>query len=389
MKKIAITTVYTGFNFGSSLQAYASRVFYENLGYEVDILAHKGGIVKGRDIRIGKLLNIVARTIIRPALMKKTFLTYKTSLSKEIKEEAKNEFMVFEREKIKPYKDTFNNFKKYAASNEVFACICGSDQIWNATNIYIDPLFYLKFAPRSKRVAYAPSFGKDEIPNYNKNIIKKNIMGIDHISVREEQGVKIIKDLTGKNAQAVIDPTLLLNKEQWIDKVNKKVQTPKNYLLMYFLDKPSQIAVEYIKQIARDLDLEIISIPTKINGFDEFNVIEYSNIGPEQFVNLINDAKFVCTDSFHGMVFSCNLNTPFYIFKRNYGAATDQSSRIVSLLDKIDLKDRFISNIYIDDKKMKEIEVELDFNKANLLLEEERKKSINYLNDVFLEIEKR
>ena len=100
-------------------------------------------------------------------------------------------------------------------------------------------------------------------------------------------------------------------------------------------------------------------------------------------------SSFVCTDSFHGMIFSANFNIPFYIFKRNYGTAADQSSRIVSILNKLGLQDRFISKI----SKPKEVELTnvnlmMDFTEANQLLEIERTKSKQYLQEAFTDIKK-
>ena len=97
MDKIGICTVYTGFNYGSSLQAYASKKYISNLGYDVDILTYKDGLVKGRDIRIKKLLIMFLRTFWRPKLFRKTFLTYRNSLKKELDLESKRYFFDFEK----------------------------------------------------------------------------------------------------------------------------------------------------------------------------------------------------------------------------------------------------------------------------------------------------
>lgn len=387
MKKIGIATVYTGFNYGSCLQAYASQQFISSMGYDTTLLWYNDGLIRGRDIRIKKIIGMVIRTFWRPKLFKKTFLTYRNSLKKEINNETKKYFLEFQSNKLKVKKCSWKGLKKFANDADTLACICGSDQIWNATNIYIDPIFYLRFAPKNKRVAYAPSFGKEFIPKYNKNIIKRYIADFDYISVREEQGVNIVKQLINREVQSVLDPTLLLNKVQWLECINEENDLPEEYILVYFLDNPTEVAVSYIAEVYEKFNIPIISIPYKFKELSKFDNLQYRNAGPEQFIDLINNAKFVCTDSFHGMIFSVNLNTPFYIFQRNYGTATDQSSRIVSILEKLKLKERFVSEVYSNDINKDKINVEINFEESNKLLQEEREKSIRYLSNAFSSIE--
>ena len=388
-RKVGISTVYTGFNYGSSLQAYASKIYLSNMGYEVELLSHKEGIVKGRDIRLNKIAGMFFRTFWRPNLFKKTFLTYKNSLSKEIDIETKEEFLKFYDQKLKPSKYSWKELKEYGKQKETVACICGSDQIWNATNVYIDPIFYLRFAPQYKRIAYAPSFGKDSIPKYNQRVMGKYIADVPYISVREEQGIKIVKELINREVPSVVDPTLLLNKEEWENQIENTITKPERYILVYFLDKPSERALSYIRTLQKQSNLPLVVIPYKYQEFGEFKDVKFKNAGPEQFLDLVKHSSFVCTDSFHGMIFSANFNIPFYIFKRNYGTAADQSSRIVSILNKLGLQDRFISKI----SKPKEVELTnvnlmMDFTEANQLLEIERTKSKQYLQEAFTDIKK-
>lgn len=388
-RKVGISTVYTGFNYGSSLQAYASKVYLSKMGYEVEVLSHKEGIVKGRDIRINKIAAMFLRTFWRSSLFKKTFLTYKNSLKKEIDIETKEAFLKFYDQKLKPSKYSWKELKEYAKQKETLACVCGSDQIWNATNVYIDPIFYLRFAPKHKRIAYAPSFGKNIVPEYNQKVIRKYITDIPYISVREEQGTKIVKELINKEVPSVVDPTLLLNKEEWVNQIENTISKPEQYILVYFLDKPSERALAYIRTLQEQSKLPLVAISYKHQEFEAFKNIEHKNAGPEQFLDLVNHASFVCTDSFHGMIFSANFNTPFYIFQRDYGTATDQSSRIVSILNKLGLQDRFISQISQPKKtELAEVNLVMDFTKANQLLEMERSKSKHYLQQAFESIKK-
>jgi len=386
MKKIIITTVYTGFNYGSSLQAYASKQFLSSLGYEAVILWHCDGFIKGRDIRFKKLFIIFLRTFWRPNLFIKTFSTYKNSLQKEISEDAKKAFLAFTDSRLQVEKYSWSGLKAYARNETVVACVCGSDQIWNATNIYIDPIFYLNFAPKQKRIAYAPSFGKSEIPKYNKEIIKKYVSEFDYLSVREEQGAHIIKDLTERTVPVLIDPTLLLDKNDWI-KTRGDLQACERgkYILLYFLDKPSSLAIQYIKRLIEVYNCSTIAIPYQHSEFTKFDCCYNNCAGPLEFIDLVSNASFVCTDSFHGTAFSINLNIPFLTFKRDYGTATDQSSRILSLINKLGLKERFIS----ETESTEEInpECEVSFENSNRLLTCERQRAKEYLLNSIRSIE--
>ncbi|SJN37916.1 hypothetical protein FM115_07680 [Marinilactibacillus psychrotolerans 42ea] len=393
MKKVIITTALKGYNYGTSLQAYASKLFLSSLGYDPEIIWYKDGIIKGRDIRSKKLFTMFLRTFWRPKLFINTFSTYLNSLQKEISEKSKIAFLDFEENRLQVKNFSWPSLKSYVRNENVVACICGSDQIWKTTNIYIDPIYYLKFAPKEKRIAYAPSFGKSEIPNYNKTIIKRNISKIDYLSVREEEGAKIIKNLIGREVPVMIDPTLLLNKNRWLEAVSglNSESKKENYIVLYFLDKPSSISLKYIEEIIKIYDCSVIAIPSKHNEFNKFNDCESIDAGPLEFVNLIANAKFVCTDSFHGTAFSINLNVPFLTFNRLYGAASDQSSRITSLLNKLELQNRFISQTeIIDEKDFKDeltFEDEMTFEHSNELLQIERQNANDYLLTALSSIE--
>lgn len=382
MKKIGIVTVYTGFNYGSALQAYASKKYYEKLGFKSELLSYSNSLVKGRDIRIEKILIIILRTFWRPYLFKKTFFTYKKSLNKEITMESKNKFLEFYEKVLQPLKLKKKEMKKYGEQKDVFAVICGSDQIWNATSVYVDPFYYLKYFPQMKRIAYAPSFGKKEIPSYNQKIIKKYLNNINYLSVRELEGKEIIKKLLSEEVEVLVDPTLLLNKEEWENICKNEIILKEKYILFYFLDDPSKNMMENLKIISEKLKLKIVVISNMFNEIKEIkNNILFVDAGPLEFLNLVYNAELICTDSFHGMLFSINFNKAFYIFERNYGVVPKQSGRIISILEILDLKSRFISNSIIE-----KINLNINWEEVNKRLEIEREKSKKYLLKCFQKI---
>lgn len=367
-KKVGIATVFTGYNYGSALQAYATKNILNGNGYTAELFKLGGSLVKGRDVRLGKLFTIAIRSFF---LGRKNGLSsYKKSMSKDLFAESKKMFDDFIKDELCPSVVSWAKLKKMAGSEEYRAFICGSDQVWNSAVYYVDPFYYLQFAPEEKRIAFAPSFGRDFVPEYNRKRIGKYISQIPRISVRESTGVDIVKELTGQHAELLIDPTLVLTKEEWTRSLSINIDNNEKYLLAYFLDMPSEGAVNAVKEISEKYGLKIVGLPYAFEQMPwKDNVI---SAGPKEFVELIRNASFVCTDSFHGTAFSLNFNVPFYTFERDYGVQGKQSARIESILEITGQAERYepakIDNCF-----------DIDFTKTNNAINQERENSRNYI----------
>lgn len=375
-KKIAIATLYTGFNFGSSLQAYAVKTLMEDLGYTAEIWKVKGSIIKGRDIRLQKLFVMLIRAIFIKNGYKQ-LKNYKKGYAKKISEGSKAKFNYFANNFLAVRELAYSKMRKLAKQECYKAFVCGSDQIWNATALYIDPFYYLRFAPQEKRVAFAPSFGKAQVLSANQKKIKKYISQIPYKSVRERSGAYIVQNLTGESIPVLVDPTLLLDEKKWCDKLKIKDVERSSYLLAYFLDKPNKKAIKIMEQLKAEYGLKIINLPYEFSDEQSFNSL---SAGPDDFLSLIKNASFVCTDSFHGTAFSLNFNIPFYTFERNYGMAEKQSTRIHSLLSKTNMLNRFEPNTINDCFK-------ISFDFVNEILCIEREKAIMYIEETLKQIE--
>lgn len=366
-KTILLSSIYTGFNYGTSLQALAMKMLTEKYGYDSKIVAHKSSLSKGRDIRISKILTMFFRTMFRPSLFKKTFLTYTTSIGKNIDEITKKKFYQYTNDCINPSLCSKTQIKKM--SKEAFACVCGSAQIWNTEAVYVSPMFYLRYAPKNKRIAYAPSLGKEYVPNYNKRLLKKYINEIPYVSVRETQGAKVIRDLTSREVPVVLDPTLLFSYEDW-NKYSKKTFL-EDYVLIYFLDEPSEKTIDLINKTYPDK--KKISILYDFERYSKLKNHEHFSAGPSEFLDLIHGAEFIYTDSFHGLAFCINYNKKFYIFDRNYGVASPQSSRIRSIIDLFGMKDAYIT---YDTEQVNYFNY--DYEAVNKILGDLREKSFGF-----------
>lgn len=372
--RILLTTVFSAFNYGSSLQALAGKQIIRKTGYECDLVKLKS-LVKGRDVRLGKLMTILLRSLF---LKKNNALkTYGTSYNKAFVEGTENKFFAFTDNYLKPIEVSWGGLKSMA--KDAVACFSGSDQIWNSSTLYVDPLYYLRFAPKYKRVALSPSFGRDFIAEYNKDKMKKWISDYPYLSVREDSGVKLIEELTGREALHLLDPTLIINADEWRNILSIEDKT-KDYVLAYFLDKPSALAKKSLKALKEKLNCKIVAIPYNFEGMNYCD--ETVAAGPKEFVELVANAKVVCTDSFHGTVFALNMHTPFFAFEREYGSANKQSERVLSILRKVDMLDRYQPQNVVD-----EIE-NLNFNYSEEVLSSERKKAYDYVNNAINFIKK-
>ncbi|CVH76450.1 Polysaccharide pyruvyl transferase [Clostridiales bacterium CHKCI006] len=373
MKKVGIVTPYKGYNFGTSLQAYAIKQFVSRLGYEPYLIG-KVSMNKGRDINLIKLAVMFTRSFFRPKVFIDTFFSYKSSISKELSETSKKKFISFQ-SILDIHKHSYYELKKFAKLDDVFFFICGSDQIWNATNLYLDPIYYLQFAPKEKRIAFAPSFGKSFIPNYNKTPIKRRIKDFSKLSVREDTGVTIIHELTGRKAECLIDPTLLLSLNEWKKIIDNPVVDYEKFVILYFLDQPNPIVFDFLDTLSNQ-GYDFLCLNYSYSGFEKHNTIKI-DAGPIDFLKYILNAQLILTDSFHGTVFSINFHKNFYVFNRSYGNAQNQSTRITSILNKCSLESRLVSGTM---KNITEI-TESQFQKADCFLQKERQHAEKYLTE--------
>ena len=368
MKKIAVVNRTNLINYGSVLQCYALCEAIKNLGYESEIIWEQGNLSKNFDFRPIKIFKTMLKLIMHPSLLKSTLKNIKEVREKEINPETVKLFSEFVENNIHQKKFSHKEMLAVAHGDEYYKLICGSDQVWCSTTTYVDPLMYLRFAPKEKRIAYAPSIGRDYIPKYNRRQMRKYIKDIPYVSIREDDGKRLIKELTGREVPVVLDPTLLLARETWESLKNKNIYTKRPYLLCYFLDTPCEKTQKSICSIAADNNLKIISIGRKL----DIDGIDNPICGPSEFLSYASDAELVVTDSYHGMLFSMIFERQFWSIKRDY-QQFDQSSRQLTILNRLNLKERYLedaSNLSLDT---------INYNVVNSTLRTLRKDSLNYL----------
>lgn len=234
----------------------------------------------------------------------------------------------------------------------------------NSTN---QRLYFASFAKPEQKLCFSPSFGVDKIPDEWKTVYKHELSTFPTISVREESGKEIVQELIGKEATVLIDPTMMLDREDWlkIARKPKAIKEGEKYILTYFLGSVPQKAQEDI-QSARN------SVTEKVYGLMDLTHPELFSCDPAEFVYLFYNASLVLTDSFHACVFSFLLGKPFLVYERE-GARNDMFTRIETLLSKFDLERKRAGNGLPNNL------LEADYSVGYERLEKERQRVIVFL----------
>ena len=361
MKEVGIMTWFKYNNYGTVLQAYALSKKLENMQVIPEIINYRP------KIRKTNIYDMKIKFILKQLINKNYQKKYISEISK-----INEKFSKFRKDSlsISNEVDTYTELKEKADSLD--KVVCGSDQIWSP--IFYDPHYYLDFVDNdTKKISYAPSFGVSDI--YEEGVkkgIEKLLNRFENISVREEQGKEIIKEICDKNVEIVLDPTLLITKEEWIKLFEIKEDKNKdNYILCYFLESNKKY-LKVAKELSKKLKVPIKIIPTN-NLIDKFNKDSILfDCGPKEFVEYISHAKCVLTDSYHGVLFSINFNKPFVALKRFKENKFSQNSRIINILSRFNLEDRLYNNKSLNLSP-------IYYKTINREIAIERKKSIDFL----------
>ena len=363
--KIGILTVPFNNNYGGFLQAFALKKVLESMGHKVMIINRRRNRIRTLRSILGDLLR--ALHILEDKQKK---------LSKYTNQ--------FQKKYLFPYT------KKYYSSQELRDCvkykfdavIVGSDQVWRYRYFtdWIDD-FFCNFLEGTSipHFSYAASMGTDEMEySHNKiEICSKLLKGFRAVSVREESSVKLLKDyFSVENALVVLDPTLLLDKQIYVDLFKDKYTKPERpYIFTYILDDSKEIK-QSIEEFSHKMNMPVVNIKAETGDISEIDVIE----PVEKWLSAIYYADYVITDSFHGTVFSLIFNKQFVVYGNVqfvvYGNVQRGMSRMQDLLNRVELTDRLIFSNY----KVKTIlEQEIDWVSVNKQINIYKESSMAFL----------
>ena len=370
--KILILTQPLRNNYGGLLQAFALQTVLKKMGHKV--LTEEGNRIKiiTADGWVNWIKSIILYGISKYNLLRTVY----SILPPKYRSVSGWHTLRFIRENM----ETIDLFKGKETLRKrdwqsFDAIIVGSDQVWRPAYSNV-PTYLLDFTEgmNIKRIAYAASFGIDNMSEFSPDLIARTAIlakQFDAISVREKSGETLCKEYWNVDALQLLDPTLLLDTECYIDLIRKDkkyVSDISEKLFVYLLDY-----TDGKKQI-QDKIVSFLHIrPFEI--FAEEIVRKKSAVLPPvtQWLKCFADAEFILTDSFHGTVFAILFKKPFIVV----GNVERGLDRFISLLDMFDLKDRLISSPEQLDEKL--LTQAIDFQKTDRLLEELRKQSVRFL----------
>lgn len=367
MKKVGVITRHAVANYGSLLQSHATEQVIRNLGYEAEIINYIPRYEQSYRLALnGYKISKESRSIRNRA-------EYIIGQSANFM----NSYYFFKRLRKKYLHESL----LYSNKNELNLCVknydifcTGSDQVWNEISAgQIDENYFLGFVNgRKPCFSYAASFGKSTVDDHNVSVVKSLLKKYDSISVREKSGINILEEFNLKGTE-VIDPTLLLDRHYW-KKLTKTVINDE-YILVYQL-KGHKGFDEFVKKVAETKKIKVFRVTTVLQQIPMFGKTEYlPNI--DRLLALFLNAKCIITDSFHATAFSINLNRNFVTFLPGIN-----NNRVHDFLELVGLEERLLTD-YTD---LTFYEKDVDFTKANKVLDKKRIESMEYLERTLLEL---
>lgn len=372
MKKIGIFTINDYTNYGNRLQNYAVQEVLESLGTKTVTIVNTtktNKVTIEYSNRMQRLMKLLVNRDFQQ-FKKKYYLRVYGSRIREAQENKIINFKSFTDQHIKEtdYSINIDNIPEDLNNNYDYF-VTGSDQVWNPSFRHFSEIDFLTFAPQNKRIAYSPSFGISSIPEEYKEDFKRWINEMSFLSVREDAGARIIKELTGRESTVLLDPTMMLDKDKWFD-ISKKDKFKPNvpYLCTYFLGETFEAHKASVYKIAKSNNLEVVNLGSV------YDLKRYS-IDPSEFLDYIASSELFLTDSFHGAIFSIIFEKPFIVFDR-LGKLPSMNSRIDTLLTKFSLINRKWESV-----KQSQDYFGADFSHTGPIFEYERSKAYSYLKN--------
>lgn len=351
--KVGIITINSQ-NMGNRLQNYAVQHVIKSMGYDVLTLNND---YCGREVTTFKhTLKICVTGKAFPNLFRRR---------REAFIQFNNKYIAMHHSVWKP------GIAPEGVENEFDFFVCGSDQIWNPFFDFITDNEYLKFAKPEQRIAYAASIGVDQIPESMKELFLSRIKDFKAISVREKAGASIIYKLLGKEVPVLIDPTLMLRREDWLKIAEKPKEVPnKKYLLTYFLGEKDANTKKFINTLAKEKCLEIVNLW-------DVKYKKYFLTSPSEFLYYIANCELMCTDSFHGSIFSVIMGVPFSVHKR-VDNVKSMNSRLDTLLETLELE----SHLWSKESSIEDF-MNHDYTIAYKKIKTEKMRVNEFLNNAF------
>lgn len=375
---IGVCIKYFHENYGGMLQAFATVKMLESRGIDYELIRYKKKHTIAEKVRsIPRLLNGILLNDKYEAFLKSQGM-------KKHPEFANNDAVrmkAFEQFKNKAFTKLSPEFCGYKAlcegARRYDAVVTGSDQLWSPAGLPTN-FYNLMFVPDEvRKISYASSFGVGQIPWYQKRRTANFLKRLDYISMRENRGSEIVKELTGLDVPVILDPVFNFNKEQWEKLIPVKKEMNEPYIFAYFLGANPEYRKQ-VQKLAESTGLKIVALrhmDQYVENDEAFGDYAPYDVAPDRFLNFIRGAEYVCTDSFHGTCFSIINEKKFMIFNRYANAsATSKNSRIDSLCQNLGVSERRFSGDIL------EIQKDINYAEVKNNLNNLQQKTIEYLD---------
>lgn len=365
-KRVGLITMHRVINYGSFLQAYATQKIINNLGFNCEIIDYN--FPNEWHFQNGLKRKLTLKTII-------SSLIYPLGLTKSHRKKKHIQNSISKYLSLTKYYKNPNELTDNPPKYDVY--VTGSDQTWNPKHMKGDPIFMLSFAPqKSRKISFSASIAGKHLDDRFKPIFSKYLNQYDAISIRDENGNSVIKELTGKNASVVLDPTLMLDKNEWQKFTNsfslKSFQ--EKYILFYLIThsfNPTPYIYELLKKMQTKTGFRVLSF-SKIPKEYEVDYVHCSDADLGGFVSLFENASYVVTSSFHGTAFAINFGIPLCSVVKELNGEDDRQA---SLLNKLGLENCIVPV----GEKYELIEPSYCVEKQQQKLNELREESLDFL----------
>lgn len=385
---LGVCLKYTQNNYGSKLQALATVKLFEDFGIDYEIIRYNKKTIRFLIKSIPRCFNWVFLNDRYLQIQRAVEFKRHPEIKKQvdIRNEAFNSFDVHFQNHFSTIYGSYEELKNECGKryDKVITC---SDQLWSPSALG-SGFYNLMFAPdETLKISWASSFGVKSIPWYQKGRTKNYLNRIEHISMRENSGAEIVKQLTGKDVPVLMDPVFVFNKEEWNSFVETQKPEWEDYIFCYFLgDNPEhRLAAKKLSEKTGKKIVTLRHLDCYVSEDEKFGDFAPYDVDPVRFLNILRNATYICTDSFHGTAFSVIFEKKFMVFDRyNSKSSNSKNTRIDSVCANLGLKNRRFTNVSdVADLMVQDI----DYDEVTKKVEQYREHTKQYLKEA-LEITK-
>lgn len=354
MKKAGIVTFHHAQSYGALLQTYALQQFMLDNGIETQVVNYRSKFLEER----AHPFRCFKEKTLRQYILSFLYARQMLELRRKVND--------FGREHLHMTPPCTQETVAQR-TEDMDLLITGSDQVFNPICAGFDPVYFLEFAPDHKKYSYAASFGTTVIPEEKRAAYRQRLMGFQNLSIREESGQKLVQELINRESRVHVDPTFLLTKEQWDTFLPGKDRQP--YIFLFTVLKPKRL-VDYALKLSDKTGLPILWLSYRHRVRDR-RITYIDSVPANEFVELVRNAEYVCTNSFHGNAFSLIYQKQFVV---ETDTCTGENTRSRELMERLGLSSRVLAG-----ENWPEIEQTTDWSVVETYVSKERERSRKYL----------